>query len=283
VPLVVASACGFWLGDLIWYFIGRIQGRRVLGLLCRLSLNPDACVGRAERRFRRRPALTVAAAKFIPGLSLMVAPLAGILRMPAVQFAAVDGAASVAWSAAAVMSGVLFGRRVLPHVTRAQRAVEVLAGAAVVVFVAWKLHERRWLVRDYSVARVEIAELQRLLASERPEVLVIDLRSEQAFSGSAQMVPDGDLNGLPIVDDLQLPIRAALDSSRPRLGAVLMWRPTPRSGPRPQPDLSPQSDASRTRQKNGAFKSIEEQLILGAFNAPSTAARSQEGSTSASR
>jgi rhodanese-related sulfurtransferase len=50
-------------------------------------------------------------------------------------------------------------------------------------------YERRWLVRHYSVARVEIAELQRLLASEPPEVLVIDLRSEQAFSGSAHMVP----------------------------------------------------------------------------------------------
>jgi membrane protein DedA with SNARE-associated domain len=198
VPLVVASACGFWMGDLIWYFVGRIHGRRVLGLLCRLSLNPDACVGRAERRFRRRPALTVAAAKFIPGLSLMVAPLAGILRMSPIQFAAIDGAASLAWPTAAVISGVVFGRRVLPHVLRTQRALELLGGAALLVFVAWKLYERRWLVRHYSVARVQTAELQRLLAAEPPEVLVIDLRSEQAFSGSAYMVrgarriPPGD-------------------------------------------------------------------------------------------
>jgi membrane protein DedA with SNARE-associated domain len=189
VPLVIASGCGFWLGDLVWYAVGRIQGRRVLGLLCRLSLNPDACVGRAERRFRRRPALTVAAAKFIPGLSLMVAPLAGILRMSPVQFAAIDGAAAMAWSAAAVMSGVVYGNRVLPHVLRTQRALAVLAGVAVLAFVAWKLYERRWLVRHYSVERVQIAELQRLLTSEPPEVFVIDLRSEQAFSGSAQMVP----------------------------------------------------------------------------------------------
>ena len=189
VPLVVGSACGFWIGDLIWYAFGRIQGRRVLGLLCRLSLNPDACVGRAERRFRRRPAITVAAAKFIPGFSLMVAPLAGILRMPPVQFAAIDGAASLAWSAAAVMSGVVYGRRVLPHVLRTQRAIAMLGGAAVVAFVVWKLYERRWLVRHYAVARVEIAELVRLLASEPPDVLVIDLRSDQAFSRSEQMVP----------------------------------------------------------------------------------------------
>jgi membrane protein DedA with SNARE-associated domain len=189
VPLVLGSACGFWIGDLVWYAFGRIQGRRVLGLLCRLSLNPDACVGRAERRFRRRPALTVAAAKFIPGFSLMVAPLAGILRMPPAQFAAIDGAASITWSAGAVMSGVLYGRRVLPHVMRTQRAIGMMGAAAVLAFVAWKLYERRWLVRHYSVARVEIAELRGLLASESPKVLVIDLRSEQAFSRSAQMVP----------------------------------------------------------------------------------------------
>jgi membrane protein DedA with SNARE-associated domain len=189
VPLVIASAAGFWIGDLAWYAFGWSQGRRVLGLLCRLSLNPDACVGRAERRFRRRPAMTVAAGKFIPGLSLMVAPLAGILRMPLAQFAAIDGAAAVAWSAAAIMLGVVYGRQVIPHVVRTQRAIGILGGAAVLAFLAWKLYERRWLVRRYSVGRVGISELQRLLAAEPLDVLVIDLRSEQAFSGSAQMVP----------------------------------------------------------------------------------------------
>jgi membrane protein DedA with SNARE-associated domain len=189
LPLVVSSAVGFWMGDLAWYAFGRAQGRRVLGLLCRLALNPDACVGRAERRFRRRPAMTVAAAKFIPGLSMMVAPLAGILRMPAAQFAAIDGAAAIAWSGAAVMLGVVYGRQVIPHVARAQRAIGILGVVAVLAFVAWKLYERRWLVRRYSVARVEIPELLTLLAAEPLDVLVIDLRSEQAFSGSTQMVP----------------------------------------------------------------------------------------------
>jgi hypothetical protein len=83
----------------------------------------------------------------------------------------------------------VYGKRVLPHVIRTQRAIGMLGGAAVLAFVAWKLYERRWLVRHYSVARIEISELQRLLASEPADVLVIDLRSEQAFSGSAQMVP----------------------------------------------------------------------------------------------
>src|SRR5262249_41264229 len=110
-------------------------------------------------------------------------------RMPLGQFAAIDGAAAFAWSAAAVMSGVVYGRRVIPHVVRTQRAIEILGVAAALAFVAWKLYERRWLVRRYSVGRVETSELHRLLAATPADVLVIDLRSEQAFSGSAQMVP----------------------------------------------------------------------------------------------
>ena len=161
----------------------------MLGLLCRLSLNPDACVGRSERRFRRRPAVTVAAAKFIPGVSLMVAPLAGILRMAPLQFAAIDGAAAATWSAAAIMTGVFYGHRVLPHVIQAQRAIGVLVAAALLGYVMWKVYERRWLVRHYAVARVTPQELRRLLAEEPQQVLVIDLRSEHAYSRSAQRVP----------------------------------------------------------------------------------------------
>src|SRR5262249_26461561 len=147
------------------------------------------CVGRAERRFRRRPAVTVAAAKFIPGFSLMVAPLAGILRMPPLQFAVIDGAAAAAWSAAAIMTGVFYRRRGLPHVVQAQPVVGVLVVAAVLGYVMWKVYERRWLVRHYAVARVKPEELRRLLAEAPSQVLVIDLRSEQAYSRSAQRVP----------------------------------------------------------------------------------------------
>jgi rhodanese-related sulfurtransferase len=64
----------------------------------------------------------------------------------------------------------------------------LLGGAAVLAYIGWKLYERRWLVQHYSVARVEIDELNTLLNAEPPEVLVIDLCSEQAFSGSSHMV-----------------------------------------------------------------------------------------------
>ena len=188
-PLVIASAFGFWAGDLVWYALGWKQGRRVLGKLCSLSLNPDACVGRAERRFRRGPLLTVAVGKFVPGLGLMVAPLAGILRMSPVQFAVIDAASAAAWSAAAVMAGVLFGKGVLPHVLRVQTAIGLLGAGALVAFIVWKLYERRWLVRHYAVDRVAPQELWRRLDAEPQDLVIIDLRNEDAFSRSTQMVP----------------------------------------------------------------------------------------------
>lgn len=189
LPLVIGSATAVWAADAAWYAFGWWQGRRVLGLLCGLALNPDACVGRAERRFRHRPAVTVTVAKFVPGLSLMIPPLAGILRMRPWRFLAIDAAASLAWSTAGVMAGVLYGVRVLPHVVRAQRALTVLAVAVVVAFVAWKVFERWWLVRRYSVERIEVDELQRLLTAVVSDVFVVDLRNEQAFRQATYMVP----------------------------------------------------------------------------------------------
>src|SRR2546421_3900679 len=41
---VVASLAS----DAIWYWIGRTGGGRVLGFLCRVSLEPDSCVRRTE-------------------------------------------------------------------------------------------------------------------------------------------------------------------------------------------------------------------------------------------
>ena len=42
------------LADLLWYWLGRRHGARVLGFLCRLSLEPDSCVRETETLFERR-------------------------------------------------------------------------------------------------------------------------------------------------------------------------------------------------------------------------------------
>src|SRR5580698_1681158 len=64
-----SASIGSVAADLIWFYLGRRYGNRVLGLLCRISLEPDTCVRRTEGVFTRYGMKGVVVAKFIPGLS----------------------------------------------------------------------------------------------------------------------------------------------------------------------------------------------------------------------
>src|SRR5262245_9511314 len=86
-PGVVGSAlAGSLAADLIWYQLGRRYGRAVLNLMCRISLEPDYCVRRAEDNFAKRGVWTLLFVKFIPGLNAAVVPLTGMIRLSEFRF-----------------------------------------------------------------------------------------------------------------------------------------------------------------------------------------------------
>src|SRR5262245_7324221 len=79
VPLVLGAISAVALTvDFGWYALGRRRGASVLRKLCRLSLEPDSCVRHAEGIFARHGARGMLAAKFLPGLTTVMPPLAGI-------------------------------------------------------------------------------------------------------------------------------------------------------------------------------------------------------------
>src|SRR5205085_1615211 len=67
--------------DSIWYQLGRRKGIKILQLLCEISLEPDSCVRRTEGVFSKQGARSLLLAKFLPGLSTVAPPLAGIFHM----------------------------------------------------------------------------------------------------------------------------------------------------------------------------------------------------------
>jgi membrane protein DedA with SNARE-associated domain len=71
--LALASVASL-IGDTVWYWLGRTSGARVLGWLCRLSLEPDSCVRKTERVFATHGARSLVFAKFVPGLSTIAPP-----------------------------------------------------------------------------------------------------------------------------------------------------------------------------------------------------------------
>src|SRR5262245_10170698 len=117
--------------DLIWYELGRRRGSWVLGVLCRLSLEPDSCVRRTETVFLRYGRRTLLFAKFLPGLSTVAPPLAGIVGIRPGQFLLLDSLGALIWSGTWIALGYLFSgaiERVAAEVARLGNWVLLLAG-----------------------------------------------------------------------------------------------------------------------------------------------------------
>src|SRR5688500_12305317 len=43
-----SAALGSVVADMIWFYVGRRSGHRILKLLCRISLEPDSCTRRTQ-------------------------------------------------------------------------------------------------------------------------------------------------------------------------------------------------------------------------------------------
>src|SRR5580700_3072655 len=77
-------------GDTFMFLMGRYTGWWLLGLLCRLSLNPESCILRSADSFYKRGRIMLVFAKFIPGLGTVAPPMAGSMNMRLSQFFSLD-------------------------------------------------------------------------------------------------------------------------------------------------------------------------------------------------
>jgi len=130
---VAFAACA--VSDGIWYTAGRVYGRRVMKLLCRISLSPDSCVQKSEAQFRRWGGLSLVVAKFVPGLSMITPSLAGTTRRSFWSFAVLDGMGAAIWAGVAIGTGMLFHHEIGRLIGRAQE-LGVIAFAAIGLLLA---------------------------------------------------------------------------------------------------------------------------------------------------
>ena len=190
--------------DLIWYELGRRKGIRVLQLLCRISLEPDSCVRRTEDSFARHGARALLLAKFVPGLSTVAPPLAGIFRMPIRRFVGFDAGGALLWAATFVGLGYAFTdqlEELAEHLPRVGGRLGALALAALAAWIAWKFVRRRRFIRKLRIDRITPEELKRKIDAGE-EVVVVDLRSSVDFEAEPLTIPGalrvetGDLDGM---------------------------------------------------------------------------------------
>jgi membrane protein DedA with SNARE-associated domain len=180
------------LPDLVWYELGRRRGGRVLGLLCRISLEPDSCVRRTEGLFVRRGWTALVVAKFLPGLSTLAPPLAGIVGISRLQFIALDGLGAVVWAGAWMGLGYIFSDALALIAASAGRLgnhVLALAVTALALYVLVKYVQRRRFYRSLRIARITPDEVKGRLDAGDGDLIVIDTRSPLEVQGTPYAIP----------------------------------------------------------------------------------------------
>ena len=182
VALLGTAVAACLIADTTWYLIGRALGRRVLRILCRISLSPDGCVRQTESVFTRFGAASLMVAKFVPGFASVATALAGamhIRRTPFLVFALIG---ATLWVSVALTLGWLFSPAIDDIVnTLAQlgRWGLMLIALAAALFVAAKWWQRYRFNVQLRMARVSAPALAALIdGGERP--LIVDVRSKAA-------------------------------------------------------------------------------------------------------
>ena len=186
---VAVLAC--FIGDGLWFAGGRIYGRRVMSLLCRISLSPDSCVRQSEYHFERWGRAALVVSKFIPGLSTVTPPLAGAMRMGWPSFVLLNGIGIALWAGLPIAAGMLFHDQIDRLIARLEgygTAAIVLVGALFAAYVAFKWWERRRFYRALRLARITVEELRSLIEGGKQPVLV-DVRSDVSRKADSRFIP----------------------------------------------------------------------------------------------
>jgi membrane protein DedA with SNARE-associated domain len=204
---ITLAAIAMLSGDCLLYTLGRYTGWSLLGILCRVSANPETCILRSAESFYKRGKITLVIAKFIPGLNSMAPPLAGSMKMRPQQFLRLDFAGVMLYILAYGSLGFVF-RDFLASITRGFHAaghiVTIALAIAFVLYVGYRVHifqrNKMYLV----VPRVQVAELARKLSEEKDNIVLADVRSHGYYDadaarikGSIRIEPNNLVNELP--------------------------------------------------------------------------------------
>jgi membrane protein DedA with SNARE-associated domain len=184
---VIASV----LADIVWYTLGRARGPQVLRLLCKISLEPDSCVRRTEDVFSRYGVRSLIFAKFVPGLSTVAPPLAGMVGVGVPRFILYSALAALLWAGTWGGIGYVAGEA-LREVTAATGRIGVillaLVAASAAAYVVVKWIQRQRFLRALHTARISQDELKRDLDSGKA-VFVVDLRSALEVAATPFVIP----------------------------------------------------------------------------------------------
>jgi len=190
LPMALATVAAS-MGHTVWFLAGRRWGSRVLRLVCRVSLEPDSCVQRTENAFTRYGARALIIAPFVPGLTTLAPPLAGMSGMRLRRFLALDGVGDLLWAATFVGLGWLAGEpffRVLEVVMAYAGSTVGFLAAGLALYLGVRFLQRMRFRAQLRVARLSAGDLKRRL-DDGEELVLVDLRHRAELEKSGTTLP----------------------------------------------------------------------------------------------
>jgi len=181
--------------DMAWYYLGRIKGGKVLGFLCRISLEPDSCVRSTENLFHQYGARSLLVAKFVSGFSTVAPPLAGMVGMSAAMFVLYDAVGALIWAGASAGVGALFSNQLEQLVRLFDQTGGLLLSLVclgLTGFIGYKFYHRQKFLRGLRMAKISVEELKERLDAGDP-ITVVDVRHPISLELDPETIP-GALN-----------------------------------------------------------------------------------------
>ena len=189
--LLLAAFVPTVAADSLWFLLGRRYGQRILKALCRVSLSPDTCVRQTEGVFEKYGLASLLFAKFVPGYSTVAPPLAGAAGTPYPRFLLFTSGGTLLWAGSGLLLGLVFHGavdRVLAFLSSLGGWAFVVLAGGLLLYIAFKWHQRRRFYRFLRMARIRVHDLRNLMdAGEAP--VVVDVRSRAARQRDPRRIP----------------------------------------------------------------------------------------------
>src|SRR5579863_5434426 len=180
LPAVIGAAlAGALVADIVWYWAAWRFGRRILAILCRISLAPDSCVRQTENLFNRVGPWSLLFARYVPALTNIAVAMAAVLRLPLAFFLTLNLAGSFFYYGLAAILGALFRRAVgdVLHTMETFGTISIVAlTVAFAIYILLRWWQRVTFVRQLRMDRITIEELINLMDSGNPPI-ILDVRS----------------------------------------------------------------------------------------------------------
>lgn len=140
--------------DGLWFYLGRHRGSQMLGLLSRFSSQVHPYVRRTRDACSKHGLKGVLVSKFLPVMSTVAAPVAGMCGIKASRFFLIDGIGSLLYCGSSLGIGYLFSHQVeqiREGMARIGGRVLIVIIGAAILYVAYRYWQRNRLLRELRI------------------------------------------------------------------------------------------------------------------------------------